>query len=187
MVAALEDTAPALAGLLDSPDMEHRLFRSPLRVYLLLLDLREVGRRHSGTGSLFTALAPGGGGVDGRWASRVHVVRWARAHGFPAADQAAPGSRPAIDVRRIRQTVIEQRRQPVAHTRRTMNDHYLARSRDVQAESRVVVGTALRGQVEAARARQKIPVLTAGFLARAREDLPGAAAERAWNRRHSPG
>jgi hypothetical protein len=177
MVAALEDTAPALAGLLDSPGEEHRLFRSPLRVYLLLLDLGEVARRHSGTGSPFTALAPGGGGVAGRWATRVHVVRWARAHGFPAAHQAAPGSRPAVDVRRIRQTVTEQRRQPVAHTRQTMNDHYLARSRGVQAESRVVVGTALRGQVEAARARQKIPVLTAGLLARARGDLPGAAAE----------
>lgn len=177
MIAALEDTAPALAGLLDSPGEEHRLFRSPLRVYLLLLDLGEVARRHAGTASPFTALAPGGGGVQGRWATRVHVVRWARAHGFPAACQAAPGSCPAVDVRRIRQTVTEQRRRPVAHTRQTMNDHYLARSRDVQAESRVVVGTALRGQVEAARAWQKMPVFTAGFLARAREDLPGAAAE----------
>jgi hypothetical protein len=50
----------------------------------------------------------------------------------------------AVHVGRIRQTVIEHRRQPVAHTRQTMNDHYLRRSRAVEHDSRTVVGAALR-------------------------------------------
>jgi hypothetical protein len=176
-VAALEDAPAALAGLLDSADEDGRLFRSPLRVYLLLLELGEVARRRAGNGSPFTAFAPVGTGLDRQWTAQVRSVRWAAAHGFLRSNHVTPGSRPAIDTRRIRQTVIEQRRRPVAHTRHTMNDHYLARSRGIQAESRVVVGAALRAQVEAARARQQIPVFTAGFLARAREDLAEAAAE----------
>jgi hypothetical protein len=49
-----------------------------------------------------------------------------------------------VHVGRIRQTVIEHRRQPVAHTRQTMNDHYLRRSRAVEHDSRTVVGATLR-------------------------------------------
>lgn len=176
MVAALEDAPPSLTGLLEAGDEDHRLFRSPLRVYLLLLELGEVARRHAGSQSPFTAFAPKGT-LDGRWTTQVRAPRWAAGHGFPRSTHATPASLPAIDTRRIRQTVIELRRRPVAHTRRTMNDHYLARSADVQAESRTVVGAALRGQVEAARARQQMPVFTAEFLAHAGENLPAAAAE----------
>lgn len=175
MVAALEDVPPSLTGLLEAEDEDHRLFRSPLRVYLLLLELGEVARRHARSGSPFTAFGPKGG--TGRWTATVSSKLWAAEHGFPRWRQATPGSLPAISTRRIRQTVIEQRRRPVAHTRQTMNDHYLARSSDVQAESRTVVGAALREQVEAARAGLQMPVFTAGFLARARDDLPAAAAE----------
>jgi len=81
-----------------------------------------------------------------------------------------------VDVRRLRQTVIERRRQPIAHTRQTMNDHYLRRSRTVQDDSRTVVGAALREQVDSARAAQGMPVLTVAFLAHARHDPAAAAA-----------
>lgn len=179
MVAALEDAGPEMAGLLSSGNEDHRLFRSPVRVYLLLLDLNEVARRHAGTGAAFTAVRLAGGPGPGRWTSQVRLSRWGAAHGFPPPEHVTPGSRPALSTRRIRQTVLEQRRQPISQTRQTMNDHYLARSRDVQAESRTVVGSALREQVEAARARQQVPVLTAEFLIHAQEDLPAAAAEAA--------
>jgi hypothetical protein len=176
MVTALEDIPPDLADLLDTRAEDRRLFRSPLQVYLLSLDLTEMARRHAGMDSPFTSYAPNSAGPD-LWTTRVDSGRWAITRGFPRSGRAGPGSRPAIDTRRIRQTVIEQRRQPVAHTRWTMNDHYLARSADVQAESRKVVGAALRGQVEAARARRQIPVFTAEFLARAGKNLPSAATE----------
>lgn len=177
LVAALEDAGPGMAGLLGAGSDDHRLLRSPVRVYLLLLELSELARRHAGTGKALTAFKSTRYSSGGRWTSAPDIHRWAAARGFPVPDQVKPGSRPAVSTRRIRQTVIEQRRSPIAQTRQTMNDHYLARSRDVQAESRTVVGTALRGQVEAARSRQKIPVLTAEFLARAEKDIRAAAAE----------
>jgi hypothetical protein len=177
LVAPLEDAGPEMAGLLEAESEERRLFRSPLRVYLLLLELGEVARRHAGTGMALTAFKTVRTSTEGRWTSRCRFQRWGLDRGFLPPDQVTPGSRPALSTRRIRQTVIEQRRSPVSHTRATMNDHYLARSRDVQAESRTVVGDALRGQVEAARSRQRAPVLTAQFLARAREDIQAAAAE----------
>jgi hypothetical protein len=105
------------------------------------------------------------------------VLAWARSHGFPAARNAVPGGLPAVDVKRIRQTALERRRHPVAHSRRTLNDLYLKGSRTVQADSRRVVAAALRQEVAKARAVQAVPVFTADFIAQARQDLAGAAAQ----------
>jgi hypothetical protein len=55
---------------------------------------------------------------------------------FPAACDASPSTKPPVNVNRICRTAIEHRRHPVAHTRRTMGDQYLKRSRTVQADSR---------------------------------------------------
>jgi hypothetical protein len=179
MVAPLEDLP---AGLREVPsgDADGQLFRSPLRLYLLLAELTEVSRRHGGHKSVFSAFTPYPGRHGGPpWvegAGAHHVRRWASAHGFPAP---GPGDNPlpAVSVRRLRQTVIEHARRPVSHTRATMNDHYLRRSRDVREDSRRVVGAALRDEVSKARAVQQVPVFTAEFLARAALHPEDAAAE----------
>jgi len=180
MVVPLEDLPPGLREVL-SGDADDRLFRSPLRLYLLLAELTEVSRRHGGHTSVFSAFTPYPGRHGGPpWVEGVgahHLRRWASAHGFPTADLAEQAGLPAVSVRRLRQTVIEQARRPVSHTRATMNDHYLMRSRDVRDDSRRVVSAALRDEVAKARAVQRMPVFTAEFLARAGQDLEGAAAE----------
>jgi hypothetical protein len=180
MITSLEDLPPGLAKLMTGDDGEPRLFRSPLRLYELLVDLSSPARRHGGFPGAFCSYNPWPGRYGGsRWADGVqahHVVRWAREHGFPSAGAAVAGS-PAIDVRRIRQTVIEHKRRPVAHTRATMNDQYLSLSPDVRADSREVVAAALRDEVAKARERCQVPVWPAEFTARAQADPAAAAAE----------
>jgi len=180
MVVALEDVPSSLREVL-AADGQDRLFRSPLRVYQLLVELTEVSRRHGAHVSPFSAFTPypGRHGTS-TWVEGVgahHVRRWASDRGFPTAEAAAEAGLPAVSVRRLRQTVIEQRRRPVSHTRRTMNDHYLMRSSTVRDDSRGVVGSALREQVDKARAVHAVPVFTTAFLARATQDPNGAAVE----------
>jgi len=181
MVAALEDVPPPLAGLLDGSDTESRWLRSPVRVYHLLVELAETSRRLGGHRSALSAYTPKRNAGSTCWVEGVtsdHVWSWARGNGFPTAAGAASCDRPPIEVRRIRQTVIEGGRRPVSHSRATMNDHYLAGSDAVRAESRIVVGDALREQVDMARQRQTAAVLTSAFLAEADRD-PATAADRA--------
>jgi hypothetical protein len=145
------------------------------------VELTETSRRLGGHRSAFSAYTPKRSAGSSCWVEGVtsdHVWSWARGHGFPTAADASSCDRPPIEVRRIRQTVIEGGRRPVSHTRATMNDHYLAGSEAVRAESRVVVGDALREQVERARQRQAAAVLTSEFLAAAGRD-PAAAADQA--------
>lgn len=181
MVAPLEDLPPSLAGMLTVTGEEDKLFRSPLRLYQLLLELTEVSRRHGGHTGAFSARAGGPGPLgESAWVCGVgghHVHRWARDRGFPTGREADRTGRPPVNVRRIRQTVIERRRRPVAHTRATMNDQYLMPSRRVRAESRPVVAAALQEEIDKARARQRVPVFTTAFIARFHHDPDGAAAE----------
>ncbi|ABW12047.1 conserved hypothetical protein [Parafrankia sp. EAN1pec] len=180
MITVLEDVPAGLAEVLDTPGDDHRLFRSPLRVYRLLVELGEVSCRHGGHHGAVSAFVPRPGKFGSRWvegANAQDLVGWARRRGFPAAAHAGPDTKPAVHVGRLRQSVIERRCQPVAHSRHTMNDHYLRRSHTVRDDSRVVVGDALREQVDKARATQSIPVFTADFLADARRDLVTAAAK----------
>ena len=178
MVVALEDVPRGLADLLESADGEARRLSSPVRVYRLLVELSETSRRLGGHRSALSAYTPKRSAVSSFWVEGVtsaHVWAWARGHGFPSAAGASEVGRPSIEVRRIRQTVLERDRRPVSHTAATMNDHYLAGSRAVQAEGRVVVGDALREQVDKARARQPALVLTSALVADAGRDLATAA------------
>jgi hypothetical protein len=180
MVKALEDLPSELRDVLPA-DGDDRLFRSPLRLYLLLAELTGVSRRHGGHTCVFSAFTPFPGRHGGPpWVESVgahHLRRWARDRGFPAAEDAGAAGLPPVNVRRLRQTVIEQGRRPVSHTRRMMNDHYLMRSRAIREDSRAVVGSALRNEVSKARAVQQVPVFTTAFLDRACRDRAGAAAE----------
>ncbi|MGH9186513.1 MAG: hypothetical protein ACRD0U_11965, partial [Acidimicrobiales bacterium] len=178
-VAALEDTPDLWASVPEGiDDTGPSRLQSPVQVYRLLVELTETSRRVGGHRSAFSAYTPKRVATSTYWVEGVtgtHVWAWARGHGFPSAAEAPTAGRPPVEVRRIRQTVIERRRWPVSHTRATMNDHYLAGSADVVAESRVVVGDALREQVDRARARQTAQVFTAAFVADADRDLETAA------------
>lgn len=182
MIAALEHLPDHVADLLGVDTEEPRLMRSPLRLYALLLSLTELPRRHSGTSAAFVSLHLGGsreGDQSKRWSVGLgahDVLRWARGHGFPAARHATAGL-PGVDVVRIRQTALERRGHPVAHSRRTLNDVYLKGSKTAQVDSRRVVGAALRQEVAKARVVQSVPVFTAEFVAWARENLGKAAAQ----------
>ena len=182
MVAALEDTPGAWAKVAEGiDDTDPGRLRSPVEVYRLLVELTETSRRLGGHRSAFSAYTPKRSAASTFWVEGVtadHVWWWARRHGFPSAAEAPKAGRPSIEVRRIRQTVIERGRWPVSHTRATMNDHYLAGGRTVVADGRAVVAGALREQVDRARARQTAQVFTSTFIAEAGRDLQ-ATAERA--------
>ncbi|MFB7220251.1 hypothetical protein [Streptomyces sp. NPDC056227] len=202
MVTPLEDLPPSLADVLQTEDHDKHLFRSPLRVYQLLLDLTEFVRRHSG--GTHAICYPNVRAQEGlAWAhgtSRNNLVTWALGHGFRPAKRDGNGKVPVIDspdevsrdvneqavvsadmglsvnVHRLRRTVLERGGKPVAHTRE-MFHNYLRTSRPAVERGRVVMREALEEEVAKARAVQEILVLTEEFLARAAEDPERAAAD----------
>jgi hypothetical protein len=153
MIAALEDLPSSLRGVFEAESADSRLFRSPLRLYELLLELTQVARQLSGKSGAFLACSPSGSPAarGEKWNTKVHSRSWSRTRGFSPSKDAVSDGRPNIDVRRIRQTALELQRRPVAHTARTLRDHYLRRGSTVQAQGRALVGKALREQVEKAR------------------------------------
>lgn len=179
MVTALEDTPDLWTNVAEgTDDAGPARLHSPVEVYRLLVELTETSRRLGGHRSAFSAYTPKRAASSTYWVEGVtggHVWSWARRHGFPSAADAPISGRPPVEVRRIRQTVIERRRWPISHTRATMNDHYLAGSAAVAADSRVVVGDALREQLGRARAAQTAQVFTSAFVAEADHDLQAAA------------
>ncbi|MFC9833711.1 hypothetical protein ACFVKB_07805 [Rhodococcus sp. NPDC127530] len=182
MVTALEDLPPSLAGILEGDDGDRRLFRSPLRVYELLLDLTELSRRHGGHQRAFSAYTVSPSKRGEYWRSSpqpFHVVAWAKTNGFPAATSATAEGPPPINTRWLRNTAIARTRRPVAHIRSTMNDRYLMGSDAVIGDARTVVASALRQEVDKARRHHAVPVFTAEFVALAQADLPAASREAA--------
>ncbi|MDL2075815.1 hypothetical protein QNN03_05130 [Streptomyces sp. GXMU-J15] len=179
MVTALEDLPVSLRELAESEDTEPRLFHSPLRVYQLLLELTQTARRLSGETRAFLSYSPKGpdGADRNKWSTQVHVKHWSQMRGFPSMRAAVAGGPPAVQVRRIRQSALELKRRPVAHSRETLRDHYLKRSRTVQEQSRGVVGKALREQVAKARTAMEVPVFSPDFIERAAQDPEAAAGE----------
>ncbi|MFC7915988.1 hypothetical protein [Streptomyces sp. NPDC057386] len=176
MVIALEDLPSSLREVFGEQNADSKLFRSPLRLYELLLELTQVARQLSGESAAFLSYSPPVRSRQGQWSTSPHSRNWALSHGF-SPSKYTESDKPAIDVRRIRQTALELQRRPVAHTARTLRDHYLRRSSTVQAQGRALVGQALREQVAKARAAAEVPVFTPAFLERAAADPTAAAAE----------
>jgi hypothetical protein len=179
MVVALEDLPSSLRGVLDVENADSRLFRSPLRLYELLLELTQVARQLSGESGAFLSCSLHSRPTTrkGKWNTKVHPKHWHRTRGFPSSKDEVSGGKPVIDVRRIRQTALELQRRPVAHTARTLRDHYLQRSATIQAQGRALIGKALREQVTKARTALEVPVFTPAFLERAAADPAAVAAE----------
>jgi hypothetical protein len=178
MIVALEDLPASLGEVIESGQRDAPLFRSPLRIYELLLELTAVARHLTGSPSAFICRAPKAQRRTGQpWSTVALPRQWALANGFPDGSHAEPGGKPAIHSGRIRQTALELLRRPVAHSRHTLRDHYLRRSATVRAESRIVVADALRSQVEQARTIERVPVVTQEVVVRAEADLDAAAAE----------
>ncbi|QTJ70150.1 hypothetical protein HYG77_31645 (plasmid) [Rhodococcus sp. ZPP] len=181
MVTALEDLPPSLAVVLDADTGDRRLFRSPLRVYELLLELTELSRRHGRHQGVFGAYTVSPSRKGEHWTSRpqsFHVGAWAKTNGFPVTSSATSEGPPPINTRWLRNTAIARTRRPVAHTRTTMNDQYLMRSDHVIGDARTVVASALRREVDKARRHHAVPVFTTEFVSLARAD-PQAAARQA--------
>ncbi|MFF3874187.1 hypothetical protein [Streptomyces sp. NPDC001978] len=202
MVTPLEDLPPSLADVLQTEDHDKHLFRSPLRIYQLLLDLTEFVRRHSG--GTHAICYPNVRAQEGlAWAhgtSRGNLVAWALGHGFRPVKKDGNGQAPvsdspdgvsrdvneqavasadmglSVNVHRLRRTVLERGGRPVAHTRETFHN-YLRTSRPAVERGRVVMREALEEEVAKARTVQEIPVLTEELLARAAEDPERAAAD----------
>lgn len=198
MLTTLEDLPPSLGDVLVGEDDKH-LFRSPLRAYLLLLDLTQLARHHAGSDLAFCYPDPGSPHGE-RWiegTSRANLADWARRHGFPpeprkkaTADQqpadtgaeesrahGQPGAdvRPSVNLFRLRRFSVERRGRPVAHSGATFRDDYLRTSRAAQTEGRAVVREALELEISKARTVQEIPVLTHQLLDLARRDPRQAA------------
>jgi hypothetical protein len=149
-----------------------------LRLYELLLELTSPARLITGsTGAFVHRRNANPVGTASLWSDEVRIERWARTRGFPPVNRATEGGPPGIDVRRVRQTALEIQQRPVSHTRRTLRDHYLQRSRTVREHSQQVVAEALREQVAKAQKVAEIPVFTPRLLSLAAADPDAAAAE----------
>ena len=85
MVAPLEDLPPGITAA----GGEDRLFRSPLRVYQLLVELTEVSRRHGGHAGAFSARAAGAGpSGESAWACGPAVITSTAGHATGASPPA---------------------------------------------------------------------------------------------------
>ncbi|WP_327322656.1 hypothetical protein OG735_09290 [Streptomyces sp. NBC_01210] len=202
MVTPLEDLPSALADVLQAEDHDKHLFRSPLRIYLLLLDLTELVRRHSGGNHAvcYPNVRAQRGLAWAHGTCRSNLADWAIGHGFRPVkstdnrqlssggslgeasgdvkelDGESADEGLSVNVHRLRRTVLERGGQPVAHTRETFHN-YLRTSLSAVERGRAVMREALEKEVAKARAVQEIPVLTDEFLARAAEDPERAAAD----------
>jgi type II secretory pathway component PulJ len=178
MITSLEDVPDSLSAVLVAGDsVDRHLFRSPLRIYRLLLDLSSLARAHGGHASAFCYVSPRTRTMPDWWRGGLGpgaVHKWAKARGF-ATGRDDPELR--ISAWALRQTVLERKGTPIAHSVQVMNDRYLGRSETAQAGSRKLITAALGEQVHAARERISIPVIPASLIARAAHDPQAAAAE----------
>ncbi|MCX5129429.1 hypothetical protein [Streptomyces sp. NBC_00347] len=194
MVTPVEDLPEGLGEVFSGGDEDKHLFRSALRIYLLMLDLTEPARRHGGAD--YAACFPYSreGSVNwGHGCGRTLLVKWGLGHGFEPERKEAPDSSggagrtsapvdgeaaPAlvVNVNRLRRAALERGGKPVAHSRETFHD-YMRTSRAAAERSRAVVREALETEVVKARAVQAVPVLTSAFLQRAEEDPERAAGD----------
>ncbi|MEV8403849.1 hypothetical protein ACFT9I_01220 [Streptomyces sp. NPDC057137] len=159
---------------------------TPFGLYILLHELTARSRAMTGGKRLLIGYASTDAG-DGSGASRrlrpfphcLLVTRLSRAWSLPS-DTLDQDGRPVPLVVRLdllRLTYIELNQRPVAHTEKTAVTHYMLRNRGNVTEYRKVVAQVLASEVDKARARGTVTVMSAQEVERARIDPVSVANE----------
>ncbi|MFF2185090.1 hypothetical protein [Streptomyces sp. NPDC058155] len=159
---------------------------TPFGLYVLLLELTARSRAMTGGKRLLIGYATNGasdGGVkSGRlrpFPSCLLVTRLSRAWSLPS-DTLGKDDKPVPLVVRLdllRLTYIELNQKPVAHTEKTAVTHYMLRNRGNVTEYRKVVAQVLASEVDKARTRGTVTVMSAQEVERSRLDPVTVAAE----------
>ncbi|MFJ9707943.1 hypothetical protein [Streptomyces sp. NPDC101234] len=156
---------------------------TPFGLYVLLHELASRSREIAGTDRLLIGWSSAGGHGAGRGLRLQDpdswVQRWAARHDL-ATDKVDKDGKPVqlnVTLELLRLTYLELHQKPVAHTEKTLATDYLARNRGNLTEYRKVVAAALAGEVDKARARGVMAVLTRADLERAEADAETVAAE----------
>lgn len=156
---------------------------TPFGVYALLHELTARSRELTGSGRLLLGWSGSGGRGAGRGirpqARDCMHARWAEGHDITSDTPDEDGKPVALRVtlELIRLTYLELHQEPVAHTEQTLATDYLARNRGNLGEYQKVVAAALTDEVNKARVRGVMTVLTQADLQRARSDAEPVAAE----------
>jgi hypothetical protein len=156
---------------------------TPFGAYALILELTAGSREVTGSDRLLIGYHPTGGHRG--WPRGLRIPRgtycfraWAHPHNLPSDQVDASGPRPLnVLSGRIRLTYLELHQKPVAHTETTLVNDYLGRNRGNFAAYREVVAAALGEQVDKARARGVMDVVTKAEVERAGTDAEAIAAE----------
>jgi len=150
-------------------------FSSPAGLYRIAFELCGRARTVIGSSHLLVCLSvvpnnhvPGGPRL--RPLGRGALQQW-RPRGKDGHDLGA------IDSRRLRRTFVEQHQRPVAHSARTLADHYLARNASALPVYQAVVSQALDREVERIQHANVVRALDDADLRAAAED-PVSAAKR---------
>lgn len=186
MTLALSDL-PDWISVPSEPEPEQVSVRdelhTPFGLYVLLHELTARSRDLAGTDRLLIGWSGTGGHGAGRGlrqpTTEGWVRRWSARHGLKS-DKVDDGGNPvplAVELNLVRLTYVELHQKPVAHTEQTLATDYLARNRGNLTEYRKVVAAALTEEVEKARVRGVMAVLTRTDLERAETETETIAAE----------
>lgn len=156
---------------------------TPFGLYLLLHELTAGSRALAGGNRLLTGYSAAGGQGTGRGlrpmsGNGLPVSRLGQAWGltFDEPDEDGNPVPLPLQLNLIRLTHIELHQKPVAHTEKTAAT-YMLRNRGNIVEYQKVVADTLTAEVDKARARGAVTVMSARDVERARTDLAAVAAE----------
>lgn len=156
---------------------------TPFGLYVLLHELTAASRVRTGGNRLLIGYANSGAPDGGRGLRPITtsecVLRLGRRWGLPSDTLDGQGKPVPLAVRLdlLRLTYIELNQRPVAHTERTAATTYMARNRGNVTEYRKVVAQVLASEVDKARARGSVAVMSPQEVERARTEPEMVAAE----------
>jgi hypothetical protein len=156
---------------------------TPFGLYSLILELGTRSRSITGSDRLLIGYHPTGGHRG--WPRGLRIPpgnysfrAWGDLHNLPSDQVDASGPQPLnVLPGRIRLTYLELHQKPVAHTESTLANDYLARNRGNLDEYRSVVAAALTEQVDKARARGAVDLLSRAEVVRAAAEPEAIAAQ----------
>ncbi|MFF1717217.1 hypothetical protein [Streptomyces sp. NPDC058268] len=159
---------------------------TPFGLYLLLHELTARSRAMVGGKRLLIGYATTGGGEGDKRGRGLRplthcltVTRLSRDWSLPSDTLDGDGKAVPLVVRLdlLRLTYIELNQKPVAHTEKTAATQYMLRNRGNVSEYRQVVAKVLADEVDKARTRGTVTVMSAQEVERARTDPETVAAE----------